>query len=102
MRRVIPLVLLLVALPQAAHAAGRPGPATAPPPPIAAHNDVAQPLQRTQAAAVAANPNLTPCTDLPGPLCGHIQVPLDRAKPSGAKVTIFFRVFPATDPSQPK
>jgi pimeloyl-ACP methyl ester carboxylesterase len=36
---------------------------------------------------------------VPGGLCGRVEVPLDRDRPDGAQIGIFFAVFPHTDDS---
>ena len=39
---------------------------------------------------------LTPCDQAADRLCGDVEVPLDRANPAGAQITIHFEVFPHT------
>ena len=45
--------------------------------------------------------DLGPCDEVPGALCGRVSVPLDRDRPDGASVGIFFAVFPHTDATAP-
>jgi pimeloyl-ACP methyl ester carboxylesterase len=49
------------------------------------------------ADAVARPPE--PCDEVPGALCGRVQVPLDRDQPGGAQIGIFFAVFEHSDDS---
>jgi pimeloyl-ACP methyl ester carboxylesterase len=52
--------------------------------------------------AAAQPPDTTPCPKLPaGARCGHVDVPLDRAKPDGPKVPIGFILLPHSDASKP-
>jgi pimeloyl-ACP methyl ester carboxylesterase len=48
-----------------------------------------------------AGEDLRPCDEVPGALCGRISVPLDRDRPDGETVGIFFAVFPHTDATAP-
>jgi pimeloyl-ACP methyl ester carboxylesterase len=41
--------------------------------------------------------DLRPCDEVPGALCGRVSVPLDRDRPDGTSLGIFFAVFPHTD-----
>jgi pimeloyl-ACP methyl ester carboxylesterase len=45
--------------------------------------------------------DLRPCGEVPGALCGRVFVPLDRDRPDGASLGIFFAVFPHTDATDP-
>ncbi len=55
---------------------------------------------RARASALATHPTvpLEACADDSEWLCGSVKVPLDRAHPSGRKLSIGFTVFPHTDP----
>jgi pimeloyl-ACP methyl ester carboxylesterase len=47
----------------------------------------------------APGAGLEPCDEVPGGLCGRVEVALDRDRPTGAQIGIFFAVFPHTDDS---
>lgn len=47
----------------------------------------------------APSAGLEPCDEVPGGLCGRVEVPLDRDRPDGPQIAIFFAVFPHTDDS---
>src|SRR3954454_7643415 len=49
----------------------------------------------------AADVPLQKCDAGEGATCGHVDVPLDRSQPSGAKIAIAFAVFRHTDSSKP-
>jgi pimeloyl-ACP methyl ester carboxylesterase len=49
------------------------------------------------AAPAVAGADLQPCDEVPGALCGRVAVPLDRDRPDGESIGIFFAVFPRTD-----
>src|SRR4051794_24325753 len=106
MRRVVPLVVPLIALLLAGPAQSRPRPWAAGAAGMAAHARAAAGTDRPPAAdraAAAAAPaaDLAPCGDPPGWLCGHVDVPLDRSHPDGPTVPVVFQVLPHTDTSQP-
>src|SRR4051794_4117862 len=49
----------------------------------------------------AADVPLEKCDAGEGATCGHVDVPLDRSQPSGAKIAITFAVFRHTEASKP-
>ena len=75
--RVLPTLVVLTVLAAAAPASARPSRhAQELPPRVAA----------ASAAASARAAELAPCDAPDGPLCGTVQVPLDRADPSGPAI----------------
>ncbi len=95
---LVAFVLLFSAVEAAAWPSARPPDVTAPRPWNAAS------LIRSAAAdGVPASPpalsgtDLRPCDEVPGALCGRVSVPLDRDRPDGESIGIFFAVFPHTD-----
>ena len=95
---LVAFVLLFSAVEAAAWPSARPPDVTAPRPWNAAS------LIRSAAAdGVPASPpalsgtDLRPCDEVPGALCGRVSVPLDRDRPEGESLGIFFAVFPHTD-----
>ena len=92
------------------------GCATAAPPPATAPTPVQSPVTGTSPAATpnatdepGASPSalpgpagfLTPCDDDPTTFCGHLDVPVDRAKPEGETIALALRLVPHTDKSRP-
>jgi pimeloyl-ACP methyl ester carboxylesterase len=53
------------------------------------------------ATAACADVPLEKCDVGDGALCGHVDVPLDRAQPGGTKIAIAFAVFRHSDASKP-
>jgi pimeloyl-ACP methyl ester carboxylesterase len=51
--------------------------------------------------AVATNSSPASCEVVPGGLCGHVIVPLNRHDPKGAKIAIAYVLFPHTDTAHP-
>src|SRR3954464_12855319 len=102
------LTALLLATPAAQATARPPSPlsatglrpwAAAPPARPAAAAGLAAPATAVRSAG------LRPCDEVPGGLCGHVSVPLDRDRPRrpppAPQVAIFFAVFPRTDATAP-
>jgi pimeloyl-ACP methyl ester carboxylesterase len=106
MRWTAPLLVVLFILLSAVEATARP---LAPSADVTAQRPWSgAPLSRSAAPdGVPASPDtapgaeLSPCDEVPGALCGRVSVPLDRDRPDGATIGIFFAVFPHTDPSAP-
>src|SRR4051812_37892195 len=59
------------------------------------------PVSKRTYPGAASGVDLQPCDEVPGALCGRVFVPLDRDRPSGAEIGIFFAVFPHTDQAAP-
>jgi pimeloyl-ACP methyl ester carboxylesterase len=106
MRWTVPLLVAFATLLAAVEATARPA---APPPDVNAQRPWnAAPLMRSAApeGAPASPPalpgtELRPCDEVPGAVCGRVPVPLDRDRPDGASLGIFFAVFPHTDATAP-
>jgi pimeloyl-ACP methyl ester carboxylesterase len=105
MRWTLPPLVAFAILLSAVEATARP---PAPSPEVTAQRPWnAAPLIRSAAPGVPASTpalpgtDLRPCAEVPGALCGRVSVPLDRDRPDGASLGIFFAVFPHTDATAP-
>jgi len=74
-------------------------PATAPSPAASANATDRPPASASALPGPAGF--LKPCDDDPTTFCGHLDVPVDRAKPEGEKIALALRLVPHTDPSRP-
>jgi hypothetical protein len=99
---LVALVLLLSAVEATAWPSARPPDVTAQRPWSAASLiRSAAPASVLTSPSALPSEDLSPCDEVPGALCGRVSVPLDRDRPDGTSLGIFFAVFPHTDDTAP-